>query len=93
MGGIIHTVQNLKVLLTDPEKGLLVVKGLVSGPKNSYVRVQDSKKMPWQAKTLGLSMGEGLERLKLEPWGVRDGVDELVTAEALEEAAPVEVGV
>jgi hypothetical protein len=49
--------------------------------------------MPWQAKTLGLSMGEGLERLKLEPWCVRDGVDELVAAEALEEAAPVEVGV
>ncbi|KIV99246.1 50S ribosomal protein L3 [Verruconis gallopava] len=61
MGGIMHTVQNLKVLMTDSEKGILVVKGLVSGPKNSYVRVQDSKKMPDQVNKLGLKMGAELE--------------------------------
>lgn len=93
MGGVIHTVQNLKVLVTDAEKGILVVKGLVSGPKNSYVRVQDSKKMPGQVKTLGLQMGEELQVPKLEPWGRKASIEELVAAVELEDAAASEARV
>jgi large subunit ribosomal protein L3 len=91
MGGIIHTVQNLKVLMTDVEKGILVVKGLVSGPKNTYVRVQDSKKMPWQSKKLGLKMGEELDVPKLASWGSKAGVEDLVAATELEQNVPSEL--
>ncbi len=91
MGGVIHTVQNLKVLMTDAEKGILVVKGLVSGPKNTYVRVQDSKKMPWQPKTLGLKSGEELEVPKLEAWAKKASVEELVVAAELDGIVPSQV--
>ena len=40
MGGKQVTVQNLKVLKVDAEKNLLVVKGAIPGPKNSYVIVR-----------------------------------------------------
>ena len=93
MGGVVHTVQNLKVLMTDSEKGILVVKGLVSGPKNTYVRVQDSKKMPWQAKTLGLKMGEELEVPKLGAWGPKASVEELVAEAELEQTVVSEARV
>jgi large subunit ribosomal protein L3 len=36
MGGKQVTVQNLKVLKVDSEKNLLVIKGAIPGPKNSY---------------------------------------------------------
>lgn len=103
MGGVQHTVQNLKVLMTDNEKGILVVKGLVSGPKNTYVRVYDSKKMPWQAKDLGLKMGEEVEVLESKPWKssmapiaevseeVKAEVEELVAAAELNIGAAAEL--
>lgn len=93
MGGVEHTVQNLKVLMTDVEKGILVVKGLVSGPKNAYVRVQDSKKMPGQTKALGLRMGEDLEVPKLEAWGSRVKLQDLVAAAELGSTAVSELSV
>lgn len=37
MGGKQVTVQNLQVLKVDEEKNLIIVKGAVPGPKNSYV--------------------------------------------------------
>ncbi|HCC92897.1 MAG TPA: 50S ribosomal protein L3, partial [Flavobacteriaceae bacterium] len=40
MGGKQVTVQNLKVLKVDTEKNLLIVKGAIPGPKNSYVIVR-----------------------------------------------------
>lgn len=40
MGGKQVTVQNLQVLKVDEEKNLLIVKGAVPGPKNSYVIVK-----------------------------------------------------
>lgn len=56
MGNEFVTVQNLKVLKTDEENGLVVVKGQVAGPKGRLVRLQDSKKMPWQKDDLNLPM-------------------------------------
>ncbi|CCX34949.1 54S ribosomal protein L9 [Pyronema domesticum] len=46
MGGQQHTVQNLKVLQVQPELGLVIVKGAVSGPKGCIVAVQDAVKRP-----------------------------------------------
>lgn len=44
MGTTRTTVQNLKVVSTDAEQGLILVKGAVPGAKNSYVLVQDAVK-------------------------------------------------
>ncbi|KAK9478380.1 translation protein [Lipomyces japonicus] len=41
------TVQNVQVLKIIPEHGLILVKGQVPGPKNSFVKIQDAiKKAP-----------------------------------------------
>ncbi|MDR2122213.1 MAG: 50S ribosomal protein L3 [Flavobacteriaceae bacterium] len=40
MGGDQVTVQNLQVIKVDEEKNLLIVKGAVPGPKNSYVIIR-----------------------------------------------------
>ncbi|WP_295810368.1 50S ribosomal protein L3 [uncultured Apibacter sp.] len=40
MGGNQVTVQNLQVIKVDNEKNLLIVKGAIPGPKNSYVIVR-----------------------------------------------------
>ncbi|KAI9879071.1 MAG: 54S ribosomal protein L9, mitochondrial [Watsoniomyces obsoletus] len=47
MGGQRNTIQNLRVMQTDAEKGILVVNGAVSGPKGCVVMVQDALKKPW----------------------------------------------
>lgn len=47
MGFEQNTVQNLKVLKVDAEKGLVVVKGAVSGPKHRCIKIQDAIKKPW----------------------------------------------
>ncbi|KAE9972660.1 hypothetical protein EG328_004860 [Venturia inaequalis] len=54
MGGINHTVQNLRVMQVDEENGIIAVKGCVSGPKYCIVKIQDSKKKPEQVAKLGL---------------------------------------
>jgi len=46
MGGQQHTVQNLKVLQVDPELGIVIVNGAVSGPKGCVVELQDAIKKP-----------------------------------------------
>ncbi|WP_018131280.1 50S ribosomal protein L3 [Effusibacillus pohliae] len=44
MGGERVTVQNLEVVKVDPERNLLLVKGSVPGPKNSFVTVKTAVK-------------------------------------------------
>jgi large subunit ribosomal protein L3 len=40
------TVQNLTILGTDADRGLIMVKGAVPGPKGGLVRIFDAKKKP-----------------------------------------------
>ena len=40
MGNKQVTVQNLQVIKVDEEKNLLIVKGAIPGPKNSYVIIR-----------------------------------------------------
>ena len=40
------TVQNLEVVLTDPDRGLIMVKGAVPGAKGLFVTVSDAVKKP-----------------------------------------------
>ncbi|KAF9883602.1 54S ribosomal protein L9, mitochondrial [Aspergillus nanangensis] len=47
MGNEQSTVQNLKIVKVDPENGIVVVSGAVSGPKGCIVRIQDAIKKPW----------------------------------------------
>ena len=45
MGGERRTVQNLEVVRVDAEKNLLLIKGSVPGPKNSFVTVRSAVKV------------------------------------------------
>ena len=38
------TVQSLEVVSTDPEEGLILVKGGVPGAKGGWIRITDAKK-------------------------------------------------
>jgi len=59
------TVQNLEVFGVDPERGLILVKGAVPGPKGGWVLVRDAVKRklpseaPWPAALV--TAGEALE--------------------------------
>ncbi|MDO5722318.1 MAG: 50S ribosomal protein L3 [Actinomycetaceae bacterium] len=44
MGNVRRTVQNLTVVKVDEEKGLVLVKGAIPGPKNAIVLVRSSVK-------------------------------------------------
>ena len=44
MGGERVTIQNLKVVKVDPERNLLLIKGSVPGPRNSYVIIKSAVK-------------------------------------------------
>ena len=44
MGGENVTIQNLEIVRIMPESNLIVVKGAVPGPKNSYVKIVSTKK-------------------------------------------------
>jgi large subunit ribosomal protein L3 len=49
MGGNQVTIQNVKVLKVDAEKGLLVLNGCIAGPNGCVVKIQDAIKKPWPA--------------------------------------------
>jgi large subunit ribosomal protein L3 len=42
----LRTQQNLTVVATDPERGLIMVRGSVPGPEGIYVTVRDAVKVP-----------------------------------------------
>jgi len=44
MGNVTVTTQNLMVVGTDPERGLILVRGAVPGAKDGYVRIADAVK-------------------------------------------------
>jgi len=46
MGSVRVTTQNLEIVGTDEERGLLLVRGAVPGSKGTYVRVTDAIKKP-----------------------------------------------
>ena len=44
MGGVRATTQNLEIVSTDTERGLILVKGAVPGSKGAYVLISDATK-------------------------------------------------
>ena len=59
MGDVRNTTQNLEIVSTDAERGLILVKGAVSGSKGGYVYVTDAVKraskeeLPFPAALMG----------------------------------------
>ena len=39
LGGVKKTINNLKIIHLDPDRNLVMIKGAVPGPKNSYVLI------------------------------------------------------
>ena len=60
MGNERVTVQNLKVVSIDADKGLIMVKGGVPGSENTWVRITDAIKKPAFA---GVPMPAGLKKV------------------------------
>ncbi|KUF12847.1 50S ribosomal protein L3 [Pseudoponticoccus marisrubri] len=46
MGAVRITTQNLQVVKTDSDRGIIMIKGAVPGPKGSWVTVKDAVKKP-----------------------------------------------
>ena len=46
MGAVRVTTQNLQVVKTDAERGLIMIKGAVPGSKGGWVTIKDSVKKP-----------------------------------------------
>jgi large subunit ribosomal protein L3 len=67
------TVQNLEVFGVDPDRGLILLKGGVPGPRGSYLRVFDAVKsaLPQQAPFPAaiVHRGEALEAIVVEEGG------------------------
>jgi large subunit ribosomal protein L3 len=63
------TVQNLEVVLTDPEKGLLGIRGAIPGNPGGYVLIQDAvkkkqpKDLPYPAALLKASTSPKQEQV------------------------------
>jgi large subunit ribosomal protein L3 len=56
MGGQQVTVQNVKVMKVDSEKGIVVLNGCIAGPKGAIVKIQDAIKKPWPDAPLSLPL-------------------------------------
>ncbi|WMT40549.1 50S ribosomal protein L3 [Paenibacillus sp. D2_2] len=44
MGSVTKTIQNLEVIKVDAERNVLLVKGSIPGPKNSFVKVRETNR-------------------------------------------------
>ena len=83
MGNVTITTQNLEVVGTDPERGLILVKGAVPGARDGYVRIADAvKKLPPD----GLSFPCAIRGQEPEPPGEASASDAEADEVAAEEA-------
>ena len=93
MGSVSVTTQNLEVVSTDSERGLILIKGAVPGSRGAYVRIADAVKrgndmeLPFPAALLG---GETPAEEAPAETPAEEAVVEEATAEAPTEAAAVE---
>ncbi|UWD34289.1 50S ribosomal protein L3 [Mesomycoplasma molare] len=63
MGNVRRTVQNLEILKIDLENNILIVKGSVPGPKNSFVIVKEAvKQLPSKTAVELVNLQETLEK-------------------------------
>ena len=82
MGAVRVTTQNLKVVKTDSERGLIMVKGAVPGSKGGWVTIKDAiKKMPFE----GIPIPGSLRSNALSNSVKKSGSDELPKETAIEQ--------
>ena len=87
MGGVRATTQNLEIVSTDTERGLILVKGAVPGSKGAYVLISDAKKAPVpDAAPFPAGTRERPVETPAEDSGDADAPDEAEAAEAEPEA-------
>ena len=102
MGAARVTTQNLQVVRTDADRGLIMIKGAVPGSKGGWVTVKDAVKKPTPENVIlpaGLkSMAEEAERLAAEAAAAAAAEEEAAAKAAAEaeqaayEAAEAEAG-
>ncbi len=93
MGDVRVTTQNLLVVKTDPERGLIMIRGAVPGSKGGWVRLKDSikKRLPEDVPFPGAFRLAGKDTQKAEAPEDEVAVEEPVVEEAVvEESAPAE---
>ena len=94
MGDVTVTTQNLEVVSTDSERGLILIKGAVPGSKGGFVRIFDAVKrenemeLPFPAALLG---GETpAEEAPADEAPIEEAAAEEAAVEAPAEEAPAE---
>ena len=89
MGSARVTTQNLQVIKTDADRGVIMVKGAVPGSKGGWVTIKDAVKKPTPENVIypaGLkSMAEEAERLAAEA-AAAAAAEEEAAAQAAAEA-------
>ncbi len=81
MGSVRVTTQNLQVVKTDSDRGLIMVKGAVPGAKGGWVTVKDAVKKPFPENAILPAA------LKSQAEAARRAAEEAAAAAAVEEAA------
>ncbi|MCC1482533.1 50S ribosomal protein L3 [Roseibaca sp. Y0-43] len=81
MGAVRVTTQNLQVVRTDSERGLIMVKGAVPGSKGGWVTIKDAVKKPFPENAIVPAA------LKSAAEAARKAAEEAAAAAAAEEEA------
>jgi large subunit ribosomal protein L3 len=87
MGATRVTTQNLEIVRTDADRGLILIRGAVPGPKGGWVLIKDAVKRPLPTD---VPMPAGLKELKVDEEKVDSPTPASAEAEMVAEGAPVE---
>ncbi len=96
MGAVRVTTQNLEIVSTDDDRGLILVRGAVPGSKGGFVLVRDAIKrkapegLPFPAGLMGAAGAEVVESEATEEAVVDDIIEDVVTEETTADVAPAE---
>lgn len=69
LGAVMRTVQNLQIVRTDAERGLILVRGGIPGPKGGWIMLSDAckKRLPEEAPRPAAIRGTGASAEAGEP--------------------------
>ncbi|MEL6121578.1 MAG: 50S ribosomal protein L3, partial [Pseudomonadota bacterium] len=84
MGDVRVTTQNLEIVKTDVDRGLLLIKGAVPGSKGGWVTIKDAVKKPFPENAILPAA------LKSDAEAAAKAAEEAAAAAAAEEAAAAE---
>ena len=93
MGAARVTTQNLQVVRTDAERGVIMLKGAVPGPKGGWVTVRDAVKKPMPENVIlpaALKSAADEAKRQAEEAAAQAAAEEEEARRAAEEAAAAE---